>query len=460
MDVMESARASYQQKNNSNLDHIPGKYGTPIIANIAQARSNPFKLYDEQYKNYGSLSKITLFTRKGLLALGPDLAKQITLDKEKNFSNYMGYNFALKGLFDGGLLLHDFDDHRFHRRIMQTAFKNPALQGYTEVMNSSAPEFISQWDTEKPFVMFPAIKALTLQIAARIFIGTHIGSDMDKMVTAFGDMLEATIAIIRTNVPGTNFKFTKGVRAKNQLDAYFKSMLPEKRKGSGTDMMTYFSQELDENGQLFTDEAVCQHLRFLMLAAHDTTASALINTFYLLAAYPEWQTKVREEMLSIPSDVLSYDDMSKLPQLENVFMEVVRLYPPAPSVLRRTVRDCEMAGYHVPANTVITLSAVYTHRMKEWWDEPLKFDPDRFAPPREEHKRHAYSWVPFGGGAHKCIGMHFALLLYKSIIFHALRTYQFSLPAGYPMPGPTEEINWSPIPKPKDGLTVIVKPLK
>ncbi len=458
MDVMQSTKASYSQKNNTHLDHIPGKFGIPYIGNLSRTLFDPYNFYREHHQKYGDLSRATLFTRNGLVALSPDLAGEIAVDKAKNFSTHMGYQFSLEGLFDGALLLRDFDEHRFHRRIMQTAFKSDAMQGYTEIINEILPGFVQPWGDENQFVTFPAIKNLTLYIASQIFIGVKLDSEIETLTHAFGDLLAATTAILRLNIPGLSYH--KGLKAKDLLDVFLKQLMPTKRQGNEKDMMTYFCQELDENGELFSDQVVIEHLRFLMLAAHDTVASALINTFYLLAAHPEWQNKIREEATSLQTEFVGFDQLEQLELLGYVFKEVLRMFPPANSFLRRSVKECELGGYPVPANTVLTVPMIYMQRMPEWWDNPERFEPMRFSAPREEHKRHPHTWMPFGGGAHKCIGMHFAQLLYKCVLFNVIQSYEFRLKDGYPMPEENANLVWAPILKPKDGLPLILRPVK
>jgi cytochrome P450 len=295
---------------------------------------------------------------------------------------------------------------------------------------------------------------MTLNIAARVFISTDVGRDTNQLITAFVELLESVMSVVRVDFPG--LLYHKGMNARRFLAQYFKDLTPDKRHNDDSDIMSYLCKEHDENGEFFSDEAIAEHLIFLMLAAHDTTTSALINTFYFLAAYPEWQTRVREEVKSLHKGFLNYEELDDLEILENMFKETTRLFPPAINFMRRTVRECELGGYEIPANTVITLSPVFTQRMEEWWTDPLKFDPDRFAAPREEHKRPPFSWFPFGGGAHKCIGMHFATMLYKCIIFQVIQKYQFSLPDGYPMPTDNSNFMWVPMPKPKDNLPLIL----
>ena len=105
---------------------------------------------------------------------------------------------------------------------------------------------------------------------------------------------------------------------------------------------------------------------------------------------------------------------------------------------------------------MVMASTIYQHRMEQWWSEPHKFDPNRFAPERAEHHKHKFLWAPFGGGAHKCIGLHFAQMLFKCVLFQLLRNYRFELPSGYPDNPPMQHV---PFPKVKDDLPLLLRPL-
>ena len=193
-------------------------------------------------------------------------------------------------------------------------------------------------------------------------------------------------------------------------------------------MATFFANEKTEDGAYFSDKVVGEHLIFLLLAAHDTTTSALTMAAYYLAHDQQWQNRLREELQALGKTELEYDDLGhKVPDLDHCFKEVLRMNPPVPMLMRRTVKEVEVGGYQLAPHTMVQISPLYTHRMEQWWTNPHAFDPDRFA--REEHKQHSFLWAPFGGGAHKCIGLHFADMLFKCTLSTLLLNYRFALPA-------------------------------
>jgi cytochrome P450 len=196
-------------------------------------------------------------------------------------------------------------------------------------------------------------------------------------------------------------------------------------------------------------------MNFLMMAAHDTVTSSVTSMIWYLAKHPEWQQKLREECLAIGpagSDI-AFADLDKFELTEYAFKESLRLIAPVPSIPRRALRDFEFMGYHIPKGTSVSISPSYVHMMPEYWENPETFDPMRFTPDKVK-ARHKYAWVPFGGGAHMCLGLHFAYMQTKLFMHHLLTSVKVEIADGYAP-------DWQawPIPKPKDGLKVRFTPL-
>ncbi|WP_372748540.1 cytochrome P450 [Litorivivens sp.] len=451
---MTEAVANYKlAKDNHQLSHIPGSFGWPVIGHTISLVKDLYGTVDKQYKEFGPVSKFGLAGFKGVLLCGPDLYQQIYLDKEKNFSAEMGYMGSLGRFYKGALLLRDHEEHRFQRRMMQTAFKNDAMKGYIDTMGPMLNEAVESWDGQKDFHFFPAIKQALLDVAATIFVG--LGKDderADKLNTAFTDVANGLMGLITKEIPGT--AYAKGKKGERYLHEFFGALIDERRKNDGIDTFSYFAKEKNEDGEYFSDQDIVAHMSFLLFAAHDTTTSALSHLLYHLGQNPEMQQRLREEAQAIGKDYLEYEDLDRMPLADAAVREALRLHPSVMMMQRRTINDCEIGGYHIPANTILFLAPQYVHRMPEYWDEPEKFDPDRWLEPRNEHKRHSFSFVGFGGGAHKCIGMHFALMQTKNFLHQFLTRYEFSLPENF-----GTEMQTVPLPKPADDLPMVLKRL-
>ena len=137
-----------------------------------------------------------------------------------------------------------------------------------------------------------------------------------------------------------------------------------------------------------------------------------------------------------------------------VVQEALRMYPPLVMMPRYALQEFEFNGHRIPANTTCAISSLFTHYMEEYWSNPTQFDPERFSKARAEDKKHFFQWIPFGGGAHKCLGLNFAEVQTKLFLFHLLTRYNISVKAGYEMPR-----SWVPLIFPADGLPVTFTPL-
>jgi cytochrome P450 len=248
-------------------------------------------------------------------------------------------------------------------------------------------------------------------------------------------------------VPGGRWK--KGLDGRKVLEKFFHSRVAQKRARPGDDLFSHLCQAQDENGRKFSDDDVVNHMIFLMMAAHDTSTITLCSIFYQLARHPGWQERLRAEGSALGRRDLDHADLEKLPEAGLVMKEALRLLAPLHGIPRKTVKPVEFKGYRIPAGTMITVSPIVTHHLPEWWQAPERFDPERFSEARAEHKKHPYQYVPFGGGAHMCIGLHFAEMQVKTILHHVLQRYRWSVPARYAMP-----VDFTSLPVPADKLPV------
>lgn len=388
---------------------------------------------------YGIFAAVNLF--------GPEANQLVFQNKDNVFSSELGWSWILEHVFPGSVMAMDGDHHRYQRRIMNHAFKKPNLVRYLDHMNPFIAEGLDRWQPDSRFLFYPHIKQLTLDLGTSVFMGVDLGDKKDSINRAFMRAVEGSIAPIRKPIPLTGYWW--GVQGRKTLVALFNSLLEQKRREDTPDFFSQFCHSVSESGERFSDQEIVDHMAFLMMAAHDTTTSTLSTLIYTLAKNPQWQDRLREEALAFNKPTLSFDDLAHATTTELCMKEALRMYPPLPTMPRTTTQEVEFAGYRIPANTMVSVSPAHTHYMKEIWTDPETFDPLRFAPPREEHKRHPFAWVPFGGGAHMCIGQHFADLQIKAIMHQLVRRYRWSVPQNYVVP-----YQLVPIAKPKDGLPI------
>ena len=440
----------------NSMTHIPGDEGWPIIGKTLEVLADPKGQVERQAAKYGLVYRSHIFGETSLVLLGPEANELVLFDQAKLFSSSLGWGPILGRLFPRGLMLLDFEEHRLHRRALSVAFKSGPMKSYLGKLDTGIAARVAQWKAQPgPILFYPAMKQLTLDLAATSFLGADIGPEVDEITRAFVDMVAAAVAVIRKPLPGT--QMARGVRGRKCIVAYFSEQIPIRRAKGGEDLFSQLCRATHEDGALLSTQDIVDHMSFLMMAAHDTLTSSLTSFVEALAANPDWQHKLRDEVASLgiaADQATTSDNLDAMPLTEMAFKEALRLKPPVPSMPRRAVRDFTFKGYAIPAGTQLGINPVFTHHMPEIWPDPERFDPMRFTDDAQRG-RHRFAWVPFGGGAHMCIGLHFAYMQAKCFARHFLQNLTVSMEPGYTS-------NWQmwPIPKPRDGLRVTLSPIK
>ncbi len=424
----------------SKLQHIPGRDGWPVFGETFLFLKNPFRWSSEAHDKHGRVVRTQMFFQASISVADPDFAERFFLDKDETFSSELGWWATLGRFFSNGLMLRDFDTHRLHRRIMQVAFKREALSGYMAIMQPILERGISGTAT----LAYPWVKQMTLDSAAAIFLGLDNEADTRRVNRLFTDIMLAAVAPFRLNVPGT--AFARGIRSRAALRRWIIALIPARRASEGRDMLSILCRAITEDGHQFADTDIADHLVFLLMAAHDTTTSALTNLIMELGQRPEWQSRLRQQSRSIGP--LTEEALPKLSLVYDCFREVLRLYPPVRTTPRRTLREIEIGGHRVPKNTQIWFNNERVQRDPSLWTHPDTFDPERFSDARAEHKRHRFAWIPFGAGAHTCLGLQFSELQVKMFMHLLLTRYAWNVDVS-PM-------QYVPFIKPKNDLPIVL----
>ena len=436
------------------LDAIPGEDGLPVLGSTLSVLRDPAAFAGRMFAQHGAVYRVNSFGFETVALAGADANELVLFDRDKLFSSEQGWGPILNLLFPRGLMLMDHDAHRVDRRALQVAFKPDSMKAYARALNEGARARVRGW-AGRDILFYPEIKQLTLELAATAFLGIPFGPDAQKVNQAFVDMVQASVGVVRRPLPFT--QMGRGVKGRQFLIDYFGPMVEERRRNENRqDMFSQFCRATREDGSRLSEGEIVDHMNFLMMAAHDTITSSVTSMVWYLAREPGWQQKLRDEALSVApaGEGVAYDDLGRMELTEMFFKEVLRMIAPVPSIPRRALRDFRFRGYDIPAGTAVSVSPSFTHKMAEYWPDPERFDPLRFTPDQVK-ARHRFAWVPFGGGAHMCLGLHFAYMQMKIIVHHMLTQMRVEVADGY-----APEWQAWPIPKPKDGLRVRMVALK
>jgi cytochrome P450 len=451
MQSVASPAIAFTPPKRNSLTHIPGDEGWPIIGKTLHVLADPKGQVERAAAQYGLVYRSHLFGETSLTLLGPEANELVLFDQAKLFSSTHGWGRILGLLFPRGLMLLDFDEHRLHRRALSVAFKAGPMKSYLGELDTGIAARVAQWKAKPgPMPFYPAMKQLTLDLAATSFLGAEIGPEVDDITRAFVDMVAASVAVIRKPLPGT--AMARGVNGRKRIVAYFEQIPIRRAKAAATIVLatvtpptrtarccrrrTSSTHELPDDGGARHADVVADLVR----AAN----SPPIRSGSKAARRSERARHRRAHQLR---------QLEAMPLTEMAFKEALRLKPPVPSMPRRAVRDFTFKGYAIPAGTMLGVNPLFTHHMPDIWPDPDTFDPLRFTD-EAQRGRHRFAWVPFGGGAHMCLGLHFAYMQAKCFARHFLQNLEVSFEPGY-------KADWQmwPIPKPRDGMRVTLKPV-
>jgi cytochrome P450 len=373
---------------------------------------------------YGGVVAFALPWRSYVFVNEPALIKDILVTQQHAFSKSLGTR-VLRLLLGDGLLTSEDPLHRQMRRIVQPAFHRERIAEYARIMQRDAAKFADRLTPGEPFDAHAAMTELTLRIATETLFGSDesdsartVGDALRLMMGEFPHML-TPLGSLRQHLPLPNTR--RFWRSRAKLDEIIFGLIARRRAATveRTDALSLLLAASRDEGGDVTDEQLRDEIMTLFMAGHETTANALTWALYLLALHPEVQ--------ECASGAARNGDREYVARLVK---EVLRLYPPAWIIGRETFHDVTLSdGSPIPAKTTVFLAPLILHRMPEYFPDPERLDPDRWLgaePP-------PFAYVPFGGGARRCIGEDFARTETVMVLEELLARFRFERPARAPV---------------------------
>ncbi len=379
----------------------------------------------EMYRQHGPIVRARTFWGLSVVYLiGPEANRFVLYSDRQKFSHHMGWGelYGIDRVFGDGLLSMDGPEHDAHRRLMNPAFAIAYMDRYVPLMNRIIRERIATWGAAGDVDVYDEARKITFDVAAEALTGLHAGPEVDAFRDVFTQMI--MLGMIAQSQEEYN---TRMEQLRARLDGLIRPKIAERRAHPTDDILGLLVTATDAEGRPLSDERIIAHANILLVAGHETSTSLASWLLYQLTQQPEIAQRVLDEQLSLvgPTAEPTLDDIKRMKYLDLVLLEGERFYPPVGNGPRGAVEDFEFGGYHVPAGTYVFYSIAATHQLPEAFEHPEVFDPERFAAPREEHKRTPYALVGFGGGPRVCIGINFAKIEIKALVSQALRRYTF-----------------------------------
>ncbi|HEX4013059.1 MAG TPA: cytochrome P450 [Candidatus Cybelea sp.] len=405
----------------------PALPGPGRLATLRALLPVPFRRFPEFLagitKRYGNVVAFSLPWRSYVFVNEPALIKDILVTQQNAFSKSLGTR-VLRLLLGEGLLTSEDPLHRQMRRIVQPAFHRERMLEYARIMERDASDFVDRLDPREPFDARAAMTELTLRIATETLFGSDesesarvVADALHLMMREFPYMLTPLSGLRqRLPLPGTR-RFWK---SRALLDEIIYGLIARRRR-EGEDRGDALSMLLAardaETGHRPGDEQIRDEIMTLFIAGHETTANAMTWALVLLARNPDVDARAAEAAAQGDRDYL-----------DRLVKEVLRLYPPAWIIGRETLRDVTLAdGTRVAKGMTVFMAPLILHRRPEYFEDPQRFAPDRWI----GEDPLPFSYVPFGGGARRCIGEEFARNEMRMVLAPLLRKFRFTL-AGDP----------------------------
>ncbi|MDJ0724896.1 MAG: cytochrome P450 [Prochloraceae cyanobacterium] len=398
--------------------------------------ARPFEYLEECAAKYGDTFTIRFFGfQPWIMVSNPEAIKQIFSLHPDNISVGRSNKFIAILFGNNSLLVLDGDRHKQERKMLMPPFHGEKVKSYADSICQITEKVASQWQMNQSFIAREAMQEITLEVIIQTVFGLSEGKRYEEIKPLLADWLDLTATPARSSL--MFFKFLQVdlgpwspwgnfIRTKQKINDLLQAEIEEKRSNpaqQGNDILSLMLSATDENGQPMSDQQLKDELMTLLIAGHETTATALAWAFYWLAKLPEVKEKLLQEIDSLGEnpDAIA---LSRLPYLTAVCQETLRIYPVVPIAQPRTLTTpVEIMGQRFEVGTLLTPCIYLTHHREDLYPNSKEFRPERFL----ERQYTNYEFIPFGGGVRLCLGYALAMLEMKLAIATVLSKYELAL---------------------------------
>ncbi|MBC8161171.1 MAG: cytochrome P450 [Roseiflexaceae bacterium] len=386
--------------------------------------------------------------------IGAEANKLVMQSQREQFSHDLGWTPNIGETLGKGLLNMDPPEHDRHRKMMNPAFAIAYMSRYLPVMNRLISERARDWVERGEVDLFEETRKITFDVAAETLVGFRAGPQVDllrelffKLINGDGQQFASEAEWMQSVLPIRDRLMGELVR------------LIEARRGipadDRSDILAMMVNARDEDGNGLSVEQMLGHVNILLVAGHETTTTLSAWLLYLLSTHPQQLAVVQAEVEALAGreGEITLEAVRAMKQLGYAVQEAGRMYPPVAMVPRGVLEDVEFGGYLLPKGTFVFLPIGAAHWDAAIFPNPERFEPERFAPPREEDKRTPYALATFGGGPRICIGVNFARVEVTAMAAEILRRFTLTPVA----PEEVRQIYPGIIGQPEKGIRVRVE---
>ncbi|HEY4214427.1 MAG TPA: cytochrome P450 [Steroidobacteraceae bacterium] len=379
----------------------------------------------ELFARHGDIYRVYVPTRKShtYVVHHPDDVKRVLVSNHRNYTKGVGLD-RVKILLGKGIMTSEGELWKRQRYMMQPFFHRRVITEFATLIDSANDRFIARWEAQAARGELVNITEEMSELTLDIVLRSIFGADLDRMQPAFE---------VVTRETERNLQFAFKFRSLTKLVAE----LVRRRRENQEEHFDYVGMLMTardkETGDPMSDRELIDEVMTLVVAGHETTASALNWTWYLLSQHPEVEAKLHAEIDAAPATTApSLSQMESLSYTQQVANEALRLYPPGWLLSRRTIETDVLSGFEIPAGTNVLLPLYLLHRHPRYWKDPNAFWPERFAP-EHEAERPRFAYMPFAAGPRHCIGETFALYEMLMHLYKVARHYRLRYAAAGPI---------------------------
>ena len=426
--------------------------------------ANPIFLFQQLARDYGDIVHYKIGWNHIVFLNHPDYIREILVVQNDNFVKERTVRRS-KMLLGEGMITAEGAAHRAQRQVVQPAFHRQRIPEYAAAAVARAAGMRDSWQPGQQRDIAADMMHLTLQVVADTLFATDLRDEVYELADAinrimalynFLVMLPAAEWLVHLRPP----RLAAFVRARRRIDAVVYRMIAAHRQRMAKEQHAARPASLLDlmlaavpGRSAGSEQSLRDQVITIFLAGYETVANALAWTWYLLSQNPDCERRLHEEVdRELQGRLPTCDDLPRLPYVEMVLAESMRLFPPAWAMGRRARADFRLGEYVLPAKTTVLISQFITHRDARCFPDPLRFDPERFTP-EAKSKRAKFTYFPFGAGARQCIGESFAWMEGVLLLATISQRWKLSL-----VPGQTIEPEPLITLRPKYGMRMLLEP--
>jgi cytochrome P450 len=422
----------------------PGPRSRSLLGNLPDLRRDRLGFLLNSAQQYGDVVKYRMATYRMGQVSHPDGIQHVLQENNRNYTKNSPTLREFRRVLGSGLFTSEGAFWLRQRRLMQPAFHRQRIAALGEMMVKTTQAMLGTWQpaitSGEPLDVSREMMALTMEIACRALFSADIQPHVQEIGQAVTAIVEEVIfRFDHPFYPSPAFPTPRNRHyqsAMQALDRIAYELIQQRRRQpvKGGDLLSLLMEMRDEDtGEGMTDEQLRDEVVTLLIAGHETTATALAWTFYLLSQNASVERSLRLELDQVLAGRLpTAADLPSLPYTRMVIDESMRLYPPAWVTERIAEADDEICGYKIPAGTIIIISPYVMHHHPAYWENPESFDPLRFLPERSAG-RPRYAYFPFGGGPRMCIGNSLALTESQLVLASVYQRFHLELASAHPV---------------------------